>query len=1079
MKIVTTLSKLGLVWAMLFIASSVTAQIKGKISSSDGGESLVGASVVIKGTSKGTLTDIDGQFSIDAKAPQVLVVSFVGFETQEVTLGTETNLLLTLKAQSTTLLEVVTTALNIKKNRTSLGYAVQEIKGEDLIKARETNPVNSLIGKVAGLRVGASAELLGQANVLLRGARPLYVVDGVPINTDTWNISPDDIEAITVLKGPNAAALYGQRGRDGAIQITTKRGSKDKRGYSIELSSSNMMENGFLTQPKVQDKFGPGDHGTYAFVDGKGGGKNDGDYDIWGPEFKGQLIPQYDSPIDPATGKRTATPWVARGANNLTRFLRPGFLSNNNIAIAGSSEKFDYRISGSYAYQQGQVPNTDLNTANFNFSGGYKFTDKLKFESNINYNRQYTENTPDVAYGPNSLIYNAIIWGGADWDVDAFKPYTDANGKRVEPYWQEGKEGVQQIYAEYQRYNNPYFQAYEWTRGHYKNDIYGYASLKYDFTPALSLMARTQITTYDLLRTEKMPYSAGAYGRDERKGDYREDKRNLFENNTDVLLSYNKGITDDIKLGASLGASSRNLRYNNTFTTTDYLAVPGVYNFNNSLNPARTANFFAPMAVNSAYGVLDLSYKTWVFLNATGRYDKSSALLPANNAFFYPSVSASVVPSEMANLGPISYLKFRGSYAKVGGSLTQESIGSIGGFLGYGGNYETPYGGPRFLTPTYGIVRPYNNITAATAPSTLLDPNLKPATNTSFEGGAEIKFLKNRLGFDFTYFNLTDGPGIFNLTLSETSGANNFLTNGITLQRKGMELSMLANPVKTSGFNWNIVLNWSKYRETLKDIYPTDPSVTQLNRFLKIGDRTDYYAGSVFAKNNDGSIIYGSDGLPLRSSQSQIMGYTNPDWEWSAINTLTYKGLTFGFQFDGRQGGVIGDYVEQKTYQGGRHYLTGEGAMLDARRNDAIGVKSYVGDGVVVSNGIAPKFDSDGKITNMSEMQFAPNANKQFLQDWIARYYGTNEAFLISRSFAKLREISIAYQLPTQWVKKAGMQRVVVSLTGRNLFYWAERKDVDVEQFVGPSAGNYGAGGTSSLQTPTLRRYGLNFNITF
>jgi TonB-linked SusC/RagA family outer membrane protein len=1081
MKISYTLTKVALVWAFSFIALSVNAQYNGKITSSEDGQALVGASVVVKGTSIGTITDIDGAFSIAAKSGNVLVISFIGYESQDIKLGTTTKLDVVMKAESTNLQEVVTTALNIKKNRTALGYAVQEVKGIDLIKAREPNPINGLIGKVAGLRVGASAELLGQSNVLLRGARPLYVVDGVPINSDTWNISPDDIEAITVLKGPNAAALYGQRGRDGAIQITTKRGSKDKRGFSVEFTSSNMTEQGFLTIPKVQDKFGPGDHGKYSFVDGKGGGLNDGDYDVWGPEFGANvLVPQFDSPIDPATGKRTATPWTARGADNLTRFLRPGILSNNNLSISASGDKYDFRISGSHGYQQGIVPNTYLNTSNFNLSGGYKFTDKLKFESNLNYSRQFTENTPDVVYGPNSMIYNMTIWGGADWNVADFKPY-EKDGKTVEPYWQAGKEGVQQIYAEYQRYNNPYFQAYEWLRGHYKNDIYGTASLKYEFTPELSLAVRTQITTYDLLRTEKMPYSAGSYGNDERKGNYREDKRSLFENNTDVLLTYNKNVTPDFKLGVTVGGNTRNLRYNNNFTTTDYLAVPGVYNFNNSLNAVKAYNFFAPMSVNSAYGVVDLSYKTWAFLSATGRTDKSSALLPANNTFFYPSVSASFVPSELTDLGPVSYLKLRGSYAKVGGSLTEETKGLIVPTLDYGNNYRTPYGGPSYLTPTYSIVRPYNNLTAATAPTTIIDLNVKPADNSSYEGGVEVKFLKNRLGFDFTYFSLTDGPGIFNLTLSETSGAQTFRTNGITFQRNGWEVAMLAQPIKSSsGFNWNVGVNVSSYKETLKDIYPADTSIKQLNRFLKKGDRSDYYAGSAFARNPTGQIIYGGDGLPLRSSQNQILGYTNPDWEWSAINSFSYKGISFGFQFDGRMGGVLGNYIETQTYRGGRHYNTGEGAMYDARVNDTKNIKSWVGEGVKITNGVSPKFDAEGQITNMAELQFAPNDNKQFLQDWISRYYGTTEGAIMSRSFVKLREVTIGYELPINWVKKAGMQRVMVSLTGRNLLYWAEKKDVDVEQFVGPSAANTnGSGGRSDLQSPTLRRFGLNVNITF
>ena len=1067
------LTKLMLVGAFLLFSKAMNAQVTGKIVGSDSNEPLVGASIIVKGTAKGTLSNVDGAFSLDTKAGTPLLVSFIGYESQEV-VATAAPLSIALKAQAAALSEMVVTALDIKKNRTALGFAVQEVKGVDLIKAREQNPINSLIGKVAGLRIGASAELLGQSNVLLRGARPLYVVDGVPINSDTWNISPDDVESVTVLKGPNAAAIYGQRGKDGAIQITLKRGSKDKRGYSIELTSSNMMENGFLTIPKVQDKFGPGDHGKYAFVDGKGGGLNDGDYDIWGPEFKGQLIPQYDSPIDVATGKRTATPWTARGANNLTNYLRPGFLSNTNLSISGSSDKFDYRISGSQTYQQGIVPNTDLKMTNFNFSSGYKFSDKLKFESNINYNRQYTDNFPDVVYGPNSLIYNIIIWGGADWNVKDFNPETGGS------YWQKGKEGVQQVFAEYQRYNNPYFQSYEWTRGHYKNDIYGYAALKYDFTPNLKFSLRTQVTTYDLLRTEKVPYSGGSYGREERKGDYREDKRNLFENNTDAYLTYNNNLTSDIKLGIMIGGNTRNLRYENSFTTTDYLAVPGIYNFNNSLNPVQSFNYRAPMAVNSAYSNLDLSYKTWLFLNATGRVDKSSALLPANNTFFYPSVSASFVPSELMNLGVVSYLKLRGSYANVGGSLTRETLGTIGGVLGYGGNYETPYGGPIYLTPTYSIVRPYNNTTAATAPSVLLDPNLKPARNSSYEGGVEIRFLQNRLGFDVTGFNITNGPGIFDLTLSETSGAKTFRTNGITTLRKGLEISMNANVLQQKdGLNWNVTVNYARYRETLKEIYPTDPTITQLNRFLKIGDRTDYYAGSAFARNTEGKIVYGSDGLPFRTSQSQILGYTNPDWEWSAINSFTYKGIALSFQFDGRMGGILGNYIERQTYRGGRHINTGESPMLEARQNDANNIKSWVGEGVKIASGGTLKFDSEGKITNLSELTFAANDNKQFLQDWISRYYGTDEGVLMSRSFVKLRELVIGYQLPTNLVKKAGMQRVFVSLTGRNLLYWAEKKDVDVEQFVGAASGNYGQGGRSDLQSPTLRRFGLNLNITF
>ena len=318
-------------------------------------------------------------------------------------------------------------------------------------------------------------------------------------------MSADDIESYSVLKGASAAALYGSRGKNGAILISTKRGSKDKRGFQVDFNSSNMLDNGFYAIPLTQDEYGPGDHGKYAFGDGRGGGLNDGDYDGgWGPKFEGQLIPQYDSPLNPTTGVRQGTPWVARGKDNLKRFLNPGILSTNNVSISSTGDKYNLRFSGSHIYQKGIVPNTKLNISNFNITTDYSFSEKLKFESSLQYNRQYTPNIPDVNYGPNSIIYNMTLWAGADWDVEDMKNY-----------WQNGKEGTQQIYAEYQRYNNPYFMSYEWLRGHNKSDVIGQAAMTYKFTPFLDFMARTQVTTWDLKRNEKMPYSAGSYGRDE------------------------------------------------------------------------------------------------------------------------------------------------------------------------------------------------------------------------------------------------------------------------------------------------------------------------------------------------------------------------------------------------------------------------------------------------------------------------------------------------------------------------------------------------------------------------------------
>ncbi|MCC7504614.1 MAG: carboxypeptidase-like regulatory domain-containing protein, partial [Saprospiraceae bacterium] len=385
----------ALVLTLLALGSVSAQRVTGLVRAADTQEALPGATIQVQGTNRGAVSDATGNFQLEARPGEILVASYVGFMTTSATVGADMQVVIDMKVDGQ-LETVVVTALGFKKDKARLGYATQEVKGDDLLKAREPNAVNSLAGKVVGLTVGASPELLGAPTLNLRGANPIFVVDGVPINTDTWNISADDIESYTVLKGPAAAALYGFRSQDGVIMITTKKGSRDPRGYSIEFNSSQMIESGFNAIPNVQFEYGPGDHGRYAFGDGRGGGLNDGDYDIWGPRFEGQLIPQYDSPIDPVTGVRQATPWVARGVDNLERFLRPGFQSNNNISVSTTGEKVDMRFSTSYNYQQGMVPNTQLNVGNFNVYSGIKFSLKVNLEANLNYNRQFTNNFPDV-----------------------------------------------------------------------------------------------------------------------------------------------------------------------------------------------------------------------------------------------------------------------------------------------------------------------------------------------------------------------------------------------------------------------------------------------------------------------------------------------------------------------------------------------------------------------------------------------------------------------------------------------------------------------------------------------------------
>lgn len=1056
--------------AMLFFSIVLPAQslsVKGRVMDVLTNKPLEGVSISVKNAKSNTSTDANGQFSISAERNSKLVISSVGFQTKELTVTGEF-VTVSLEASVKQLDEVVITALGIKKEKKLVSYATQEIKGSELIKAREPNPINSLVGKIAGLTVGASPEMLGRPQVLLRGSNiDLYVIDGIPINSDTWNVSPDDIENITVLKGPVASALYGYRGQRGAIIITTKKGSKDKRGYSIEFNSSTMIDKGFIALPKTQDLYGPGDHGRYAFVDGKGGGLNDGDYDVWGPLFEGQLIPQYDSPVDPVTGVRKGTPWTARGKDNLKRYIQAGLLTTNNIAVSSSTDKYDIRFSMSHTYQKGIVPNTQLNITNFNINTGYRFSDKLKLDAQLNYNRQYTPNFPDVNYGPNSMIYNITIWGAADWNIDDMRNY-----------WQPGKEGVQSLYAEYQRYHNPYFMAYEWLRGHYKTDVYGYVSLTQKIGNHTELIGRTAVTTYDVLRNEKMPFSAHPYGREEGRGDYREDKRNLFENNTELMAKYTNRF-GGISLNGFVGGNVRNFAYKSSFITTDYLNVPGVYSFANSRNPVKAYNFASDMRVLSAYYSFDISLSKYFNINTTGRVDKLSTL---DKSYFYPSVSGNTIISDYVSLPKtISFLKARASYANVksGGSSVTSYIGATPNAsypIGYGSEYTSSYDGPTYsLATPYSTALGYNNQPYATYPNNIIDPAISPDSRTTIELGLDMKFLKNRIGLDIAYYVNTDGPQIYNKPLSQTTGYNSYITNAVKNRTRGLEISVSGQAIKKKDFSWDVLLNWSTYRRTLAEL---PEGVDILNTFYRKGDRLDAVFVGSFVRTPDGQIINDAGGRPIVAPVAQFKGYADPDWVWGLNNRFSYKSFTFSFQFDGRVGGIMENYVRRQTFRGGRHIETTEGAMGLARYQDYKGVKSYIGEGVLVNNGVAIKYDPvTGAVTNYDQLKFGANTTTTFLQDYISRYNSTAEGNLMSKTYLKLREVVITYNIPTSIFGKSGVfKAATVSLVGRNLLYFikdGERfKDVDIDQYAGGQS-------SSALQTPTTRRYGFNVNFTF
>ncbi|WP_443946752.1 SusC/RagA family TonB-linked outer membrane protein [Pedobacter sp. AW1-32] len=998
---------------------------------------IPGVSVLIKASNTGTITNQNGDFSIKADNGDVLLFSSIGYAVKEVVVTDADNYAVELTENANALSEVVVTALGIKKEKAKLGYAVQEVQGESLVKAREPNIINSLTGRVAGLNIQNSTDLFQDPGISLRGRKPLIVIDGIPDQSaDLYKINADDIESLSILKGAGASALYGSIGQNGAIMITTKRGKG--KDLSIDYNTSTQVQPSFIRIPEVQTEYGAGFKGKYTYVDGSGGGAEGSGW-IWGPKLDQPdpttpsgffETPQFNSPVDAATGKLVPLPFVSRGKNNVKDFFQTGIISSNNISITQSSEKGAFRASASHIYQRGIVPNTDLNNSSLSISGNYKLSESFSVDARLNYNRQFTENFPETGYGPTNYLYNLVLWTGADVSVEDLRNY-----------WVPGKEGIQQRNYNNSYYNNPYFQAYEYLRGYNKDNTFGSLNLNYKISPALNIQFRNGINSYGLNRTYKEPKSYIGYGNKSR-GQYTVSTGNYFDLASDLIADYNHTFTDKIKLHAQLGGSNyyRSNKYGST--NTDGLTIPGFYNLSNSANPIQGTNFVEERRTSSVYGVVDLEFLNGIYLSATGRNDIISTLPTANNSFFYPSLSSSVVVSQLTKLPNwISYLKARGSWSRVSSATLNDN------------DYTYSY------LPSFNKGTIWNNIPSLTFGDALLNSNLNPQTSDSWEIGLDTRFLKNRLSIEATYYQTRDFNNIVSIPVSITTAYNSQLANGNVYQRRGIELVVSGTPIKSTNFEWNVSANFSQYRRYLKEIYG---GAETLN-FLRVGDRMDRIFTSVYQTSNQGQIIYGSNGFPLNDTFSRYIGNQDPDWTYGIENTFNFKSFSLKFLVDGRIGGMMYSTTNQKMWWGG----TNPGTLNQYRVDANNGLSTFIGDGVVVVSGQAT-YDPNGNIVSDTRV-YAPNAKAVNYIDYMTNT--SNGAYnnynYFSQTFLKLREVTIGWTVPNRLLSKSFVKGINVSLVGRNLLLFSKMPNVDPDPAV------------DNLQTPSTRSFGFNANIKF
>jgi TonB-linked SusC/RagA family outer membrane protein len=1080
--------------SLLLFQFSAMAQnmIKGNIKDASIGNVIVGATITVVKTKMNTVSDAKGDFSIVANTGDQLTISSVGYANK--TIVVNSNLLLIQLSTSTSELdEVVVTALGIKREKKKLGYASQEIKGESLTVARESNVVSQLAGKIAGVTVvGGNSGIGGSARVTIRGERsvdlnknqPLYVIDGVPISNsivgangrgnmevDFGNgagfVNPDDVESINVLKGPAASALYGSRAANGVIVIKTKSG-KSSNGIGVEVNSNLTFENA-LKLPDFQNVYGQGNGngGPFAFVNGGGAGLTDGTDEGWGPAFKGQLYPQFNSPRTlngqvipflggdlnaPAGSVITPSPWLP-DIDGVANFFQTGRTITNNVALVGSNKDGDFRLSYTNLDQTGIVPNTDLKRNTVSFSGGYNLTDKFSARAFVSYIKSNSGNRPSISYGTENIMYLFTSWFPRSVKL--------SDMKRL---WMPGLEGIRQFGWNYNYHDNPYLTMYENTNGQALDRIIGNITLKYDLASWLSLQLRAATDYASEVRAYKRGFSTQRFP----FGQYREARIITEERNTDFLLSANKKINSDFTVSGSFGGNQTRQKADFNEVNAGQLNIPGIYKLTNNRVPVDVAQTVSEKRVNSLYGAAQVSYKNYLFLEMTGRNDWSSALtLPAElkalgsekNSFFYTSAALSAVVSDMFKLPEIiNFAKVRGSVAQVG-------------------NDTDPFTFTQAYNPStaFGTAQIYGET------DRLANLSLKPEISTAFEIGTEVKLLNNRIGLDLTFYQSNTKNQIINIPLSQTSGYSSRSINAGLIRNYGFEAMLNLVPVigKKNGLRWTVDLNFSSNRSKVVELSDGLTNLVMASRSVsieaRVGERMGDMYGIGFARVQNtnpagahydatgkfvGQMVF-SNGRPVRTTDRIKMGNYNPDWLAGINNTFTYGNFKLSFLFDIRMGGEIYSHTQTVGREGGIMIETLEG-RADGYDLTKPG-NGVIGKGVMLVNG-----------------QYVENNVKRTAREWHSAWTaGRNiaEGVMYDASFVKLRELQIGFNFPSQLLKKTPFKAATLSFVGRNLALWSNVPHVDPEvmSFTGGTA----LPGIEHMSIPSSRSFGVNLSMKF
>ncbi len=1066
MKFLRTMVSLLALLLWLQAAYAQDTKITGVVTFKADAQRVPGAIVTVKGTSKGASTDADGKFSISAGATDTLHFSYIGYTGVDVPVNNSKVINVALESAESKLQEVVVTALGISREKRSLGYSVQELKSKDIAEARETNLVNALSGKIAGVNITNSQGDMGSSRIVIRGEtsiagnnQPLFVLDGIPVDNSQLGVgiatardfpnaisdlNPDDIESLSVLKGPNAAALYGSRAANGVLVLKTKTG-RGTKGLGITVNSSATMSK-LLVLPKYQNSYGQGSGGEFEYVDGKGGGINDGVDESWGPALdQGLEIPQFFSNGEPA-------PWVSH-PNNVRDFYETGYSLNNGLAVAGSNEKLDYRFSYNNTKQTGLLPNTGITRNTFTVNSTFRIAPKLTLSTYGSYIRGGADNLPGVDGKRANSVPLQFIWFGRQVDTRLLRNYKDANGNDYN--WN------------HSYYSNPYWLQYENTVAQQRNRFFGNARLSYQVLNWLTANLRIGTDSYTDRRKYKVAYGTNGTP----YGSYTEDAYNVNETNGEFTLNATRKLSKDLSLDVLAGGNIRTNQIENNYQQAPRLAVKDLYTLNNSRDPVISSNYFSKLRVYSLFSSAQLGYKDYAYLNLTARNDWSSTLPKGNNSYFYPSVNASFVLSEAFHLqsNVISMLKIRGGWAQVGKDTD-----------------------PYQLINTYPFNQPFDNNPLLTVSDKFLKEDLKPEITTATEVGAEIALFKDIVRLDVTYYNSSSRNQILLADVSPTTGYLKKLLNAGEINNHGVEVTLGLTPVSTaSGFRWDVNLNYSKniskVVELDKEGFLNDyvlGSSGNIQVLASKGQRYGALFGKAYLRNDQGQILVDASGAPSIDPNKKILGYYTPKWIGSINNAFSFKGVSVSFLIDTKQGGSIWSGT---NYTGIYTGVLKE--SLPGRDRDHGGLPYYYpGNDKKATPVQLPSHDAaapggaivydDGIIFNGVTADGKKNTTILPAQSYYKAVYNSslNESSVYDASFIKLREIRIGYTFPNSLISHLKMQDLTVTLTGRNLWY-IDKKVPNIDPETAFNTGN--GQGLETLQIPTARTFGINLRASF